>query len=165
MLCLHTIQKPDLSSFLAFDWLDLCQNVLSLHFEQQYPYKVYKVYIYRLWYLSSGCHNQIKHPISSTINLNHAFIPKSVDNNLPFVQLQLREAFQQKKQRNLGIRHLGGGVVKKSKQSQVSVGKLQNFQNKNSPKFHMVFHILLVSKNFQGVIPLQKNPKFKKVPS
>ena len=83
MLCLHTIQKPDLSSFLAFDWLDLCQNVLSLHFEQQYKYKVYKVYIYRLWYLSSGCHNQIKHPISSTINLNHAFIPKSVDNNLP----------------------------------------------------------------------------------
>ena len=35
----------------------------------------------------------------------------------------LREAFQSKKQRNLGIRHLGGGVVKKSKKSQVSVGK------------------------------------------
>ena len=38
----------------------------------------------------------------------------------------LREAFQSKKQRNLGIRHLGGGlgvggVVKKSKKSQVSV--------------------------------------------
>ena len=36
----------------------------------------------------------------------------------------LREAFQSKKQRNLGIRHLGGGgAVKKSKKSQVSVGK------------------------------------------
>ena len=34
----------------------------------------------------------------------------------------LREAFQSKKQQNLGIRHLGGGVVEKSKKSQVSVG-------------------------------------------
>ena len=39
-------------------------------------------------------------------------------------QASLREAFHSKKQRKLGIRHLGGGrgVVKKSKKSQVSVG-------------------------------------------
>ena len=51
----------------------------------------------------------------------------------------VREAFQSKKQRNLGIRHLGGGgVVKKSKKSQVSVGKSSKlggvFGNQKSPK-------------------------------
>ena len=35
----------------------------------------------------------------------------------------LREAFQSKKQPNLGISQNRGGVVKKSKKSQVSVGK------------------------------------------
>ena len=48
----------------------------------------------------------------------------------------LREAFQSKKQRNLGIQNLGGvGVAKKSKKSQVSVGKSSKLLNKNSPKF------------------------------
>ena len=36
---------------------------------------------------------------------------------------KLREAFQSKKQPNLGISPTRGGVVKKSKKSQVSVGK------------------------------------------
>ena len=42
---------------------------------------------------------------------------------LGYAAYTLREDFQSKKQQNLGIWHLGGGgVVEKSKKSQVSVG-------------------------------------------
>ena len=77
--------------------------------------------------------------MEQSVNFVKSLIYKYVHNDNDL----LREAFQSKKQRKLGIWHLGGGGgVKKSKKSQVSVGKSSKLGgvliNQNSLKIQRV---------------------------
>ena len=73
----------------------------------------------------------------------------------------LREAFQTKKRRNLGTVQIGG-IIKKSKKSQFSVGKSSKlgegvFGNQKSPKFQRVPKTAKIITNFN----LIRNKKYK----
>ena len=105
---------------------------------------------------------------------------------MAFLIIMVMEVFQTKKQGYLGnAPNRGGGIVKKSKKSQVSVGKssklgggsseIQKVPSSRRYQFQRVSLILIdfvpillystCFEEFLGGHSASKNPKFKKVPS